>query len=108
VKDVCDLIVRYDNVYADVSHHRVLTPKGRRSFVNGYRQMQKDYPTDIEKIKKRILCGSDWHVLRRMSGYRLPLDRGLVQPAQTSLRNRPDVTHQLRKEAPLQSDHRKR
>ncbi len=29
MKDVCDLIVRYDNVYADVSHHRVLTPKGR-------------------------------------------------------------------------------
>jgi predicted TIM-barrel fold metal-dependent hydrolase len=68
-KDVCDLIVKYDNVYADVSHHRVLTPKGRKSFVDGYRQMQKDYPNHMEKIKKRMLYGSDWHVLRRMRGH---------------------------------------
>ena len=73
-KDVCDLIVKYDNVYADVSHHRVLSAKGRRSFVRGYRQMEKDYPNDIDRIKKRILFGSDWHVLRRMSGYRDFLD----------------------------------
>jgi predicted TIM-barrel fold metal-dependent hydrolase len=68
-KDVCDLIVRYDNVYADVSHHRVLTRKGRKSFVDGYRQMRRDYSNDIEKIKKRMLYGSDWHVLRRIRGY---------------------------------------
>ncbi len=70
VKDVCMLMTRYDHVYADVSHHRVLTARGRKRFVDGYRQMQKDYPNDIERIKKRILFGSDWHVLRRMSGYR--------------------------------------
>ncbi len=69
-KDVCNLIVKYDNVYADVSHHRVLTRKGRNSFVVGYQQMMKDYADDIDRIKKRILFGSDWHVLRRMSGYR--------------------------------------
>lgn len=43
---VCDLIVKYENVYADVSHHRVLTPKGRRSFVDGYRQMQEKHSSD--------------------------------------------------------------
>ncbi len=69
-REVCDLIVRYDNVYADVSHHRVLTRSGRSSFVAGYREMREGYPDDIEKIKKRILFGSDWHVLRRMRGYR--------------------------------------
>jgi len=49
----------------------VLTPKGKKSFVDGYRQMKKENSNDIEKIKKKILYGSDWHVLRRMRGYRL-------------------------------------
>jgi len=70
VKDICSLIVKYDNVYADVSHHRVLTDKGRASFVEGYKQMKNDPENDIDKIKKRILYGTDWHVLRRMKGYR--------------------------------------
>jgi hypothetical protein len=74
VKDVCNLIVKYDNVFTDVSHHRVLTAAGRRRFVKGYEQMQKDHPNDIEKIRRRILYGSDWHVLRRMRGYRAFLD----------------------------------
>jgi len=67
---ICDLMVKYENVYADVSHHRVLDKKGRRRFVEGYRQMQKDFADYIDRIKKRILYGSDWHVLRRMRGYR--------------------------------------
>ena len=33
VNDVCSLIVKYDNVYADVSHHRVLSGNGRRRFI---------------------------------------------------------------------------
>jgi predicted TIM-barrel fold metal-dependent hydrolase len=70
VNDVCSLIVKYDNVYADVSHHRVLSGNGRRRFIEGYRQMKTDYAGDIGKIKKRILYGSDWHVLRRMRGHR--------------------------------------
>ena len=69
-RDVCRLIVKYDNVYADVSHHRVLTRSGRNQFIQGYRRMKKDFSADIEKIKSRILFGTDWHVLRRMSGYR--------------------------------------
>ena len=32
--------------------------------------MKVDYLADIGSIKRRILYGSDWHVLRRMSGYR--------------------------------------
>ena len=74
-QEVCDLIVKYDNVYADVSHHRVLTAKGRRSFVDGYRQMKEYYPDDIDTIKKRILYGSDGHVLRRIRGYRKFLEK---------------------------------
>lgn len=69
-KDVCRLIVKYDHVYADVSHHRVMTKSGRNQFVQGYRQMKNEFSADIEKIKSRILFGSDWHVLRRMQGYR--------------------------------------
>ena len=69
-KDVCRLIVKYDHVYADVSHHRVLTKGGRNQFIQGYRQMRREFSADIEKIKSRILFGTDWHVLRRMQGYR--------------------------------------
>lgn len=74
-KDVCRLIVKYDNVFADVSHHRVLTESGRNQFIEGYRQMKTDFSADLEKIKSRILFGSDWHVLRRMRGYREFLDK---------------------------------
>jgi predicted TIM-barrel fold metal-dependent hydrolase len=74
VRDVCRLIVKYDNVFADVSHHRVLTKGGRNQFVQGYRRMKADFSADIEKIKSRILFGTDWHVLRRMKGYRNFLD----------------------------------
>ncbi len=73
-KDVCRLIVTYDHVYADVSHHRVLTKGGRNQFIQGYRQMNKDFSADMEKIKSRILFGTDWHVLMRMGGYRDFLD----------------------------------
>jgi hypothetical protein len=66
--------VKYDNVFADVSHHRVLTKGGRNQFVQGYRRMKADFSADIEKIKSRILFGTDWHVLRRMKGYRNFLD----------------------------------
>lgn len=69
-RDVCRLIVKYDHVYADVSHHRVLTKRGRNRFIQGYRQMKREFSADIEKIKSRILFGTDRHVLRRMQGYR--------------------------------------
>jgi len=66
---ICDLMLKYENVFADISHHRVLDKKGRDQFVEGYRQMQKDFADHIEKIKKRILFGTDWHVLRRIKGF---------------------------------------
>jgi predicted TIM-barrel fold metal-dependent hydrolase len=69
-RDVCRLIVKYDHVYTDVSHHRVLTESGRKQFTRGYRRMMTDFSADIEKIKSRILYGTDWHVLKRIEGYR--------------------------------------
>jgi len=74
VEDVCKMMLEYDHVYADVSHHRVLTAKGRKGFVDGYRKMREDFSADIDRIKRRILYGTDWHVLRRMSGYRAFLE----------------------------------
>jgi len=32
--------------------------------------MKREFSADIEKFKSRILFGTDWHVLRRMLGYR--------------------------------------
>ena len=75
VRDVCRLMADYEHVYADVSHHRVLTPGGRRMFIDGYRRMQNDFSADIDTIKNRILYGSDWHVLRRMEGHDEFLER---------------------------------
>jgi len=74
VRDVCRLIVKYDHVYTDVSHHRLSSRGGREQFVQGYRRMMTDFSSDIEKIKRRILFGSDWHVLERMAGCREFLD----------------------------------
>jgi predicted TIM-barrel fold metal-dependent hydrolase len=68
-RTICELIRKFDDVYTDVSHHRVTTRKGRRQFVKQYEKMQELYPDFLDKLKRRILCGSDWHVLRRLSGH---------------------------------------
>jgi predicted TIM-barrel fold metal-dependent hydrolase len=68
-RTICGLIRDFDNVYTDVSHHRVLTKKGRKKFAGHYKTMQNEFADSLDKIKRRILCGSDWHVLRRMRGH---------------------------------------
>jgi hypothetical protein len=65
------MMVEYDHVFADVSHHRVTLGQGRRKFKSGYAAMRQDFSgPDIAKIKKRLLFGTDWHVLRRLRKFK--------------------------------------
>lgn len=70
MKDICQMLVDYDHLYTDVAHHEVVTRFRRPDFVQAFKKIQQDFSTDLEKIKKRILYGSDWHVLRRVKNYR--------------------------------------
>ena len=69
VKDICGMMLTFDNLYADVSHHGVTTWKARRQIRKGYRAMQHDFADGIDVIKQRMLFGTDWHVLKRFRNY---------------------------------------
>jgi len=44
--------------------------RGRRENVEAYKAMRNDYAgKDLEKLKRRLLYGSDWHVLRRVRNF---------------------------------------
>jgi predicted TIM-barrel fold metal-dependent hydrolase len=67
VKSVCSLMLEYNYVYADVSHHKVVSRQGRRKNTAAYKAMRNDYAgSSLEKLKRRLLYGSDWHVLKRL------------------------------------------
>ncbi|KPJ66018.1 hypothetical protein AMJ44_09135 [candidate division WOR-1 bacterium DG_54_3] len=69
VKDICEMLIKYNCLFTDVSHHRVLSDKNRRKFKSDYEDMRDDWQKDWPHIKKRILFGTDWHVLKRVKGY---------------------------------------
>jgi len=72
VKIICQMITLYDNLYADVSHHRVTQNNKRDMFLSGYREIRKDFRSSNHwsKIKRRLLFGIDWHVIKRVKDYR--------------------------------------
>lgn len=72
MKIICQMITLYENLYADVSHHRVTQKDKREMFVTGYREMRHDFATRNHwtKIKKHLLFGIDWHVVKRVKDYR--------------------------------------
>jgi predicted TIM-barrel fold metal-dependent hydrolase len=70
VRDICDMMIRYETVFADVSHHGVTSSHLQGEFVEDYRRMRQEHTGGIEKIRRRLLYGSDWHVLRRVKNYR--------------------------------------
>ncbi len=69
VKDICRMMSEYEHVYADVSHHRVVVSRHRERFMRGYAAMRRDFANSIGDIKKKLLFGSDWHVLKRLKRY---------------------------------------
>jgi predicted TIM-barrel fold metal-dependent hydrolase len=67
VRQICEMIKTYPNVYTDVAHHPVVIPKKRAGFLSDYRLILRDYPGVIQR---KLLFGIDWHVITRVSGYR--------------------------------------
>ena len=75
VKKICSMMIEYPGLYADVSHHDVTSRASRAKFEEAYRSMRNRFSADIHTIKKKILYGSDWHVLRRVKNYDEFMDR---------------------------------
>ena len=64
------MMTKYGNLYTGVSHHNVLSYRSRRHFKEDYVKMRQDWDADWLQIKKRILLGIDWHVIKRVKGFR--------------------------------------
>jgi predicted TIM-barrel fold metal-dependent hydrolase len=75
MRNICRMLAEYTNLYTDVSHHEVMRRNKRNELIKAFRRIQTEFPDSIEKIKKRILYGSDWHVLRRINKYAAFPDR---------------------------------
>jgi hypothetical protein len=70
MKEICGMMRVHENLYADVGHLDVVTRLSRPDFINAFKSIQRDFSGDIGHIKKRVLYGSDWHVLQRVKNYR--------------------------------------
>ena len=66
VEDICKMLNEYEHLYTDISCHRVVIKKYIKKFKSDYKLMYDDYPV----IKKRLLFGTDWHVLKRVSNFK--------------------------------------
>jgi len=65
VKDICRMMNEFDYLFADVACHRVTMFKDRQRYISDYKEISRDFPI----IKKRLLFGTDWHVLKRVKNY---------------------------------------
>ncbi|NQT23916.1 amidohydrolase family protein [candidate division KSB1 bacterium] len=83
MREIVDMICKYDHLYADVSHHEVTSRGIRKELVDAYKKIQNDFESSLDKIRQHILYGSDWHVLRRMNNYESFMDRYIEIMAET-------------------------
>ena len=65
VQDICKMLEKYENLYTDVSHNRVVLKGNKEKFIDAYTVLSKNFPW----IKKKILFGIDWHVIERVLGF---------------------------------------
>jgi predicted TIM-barrel fold metal-dependent hydrolase len=65
VRDICELLDGYEYLFTDVSHHSVVSDKYIERFKSDYRDMCRDFPV----VKKRLLFGIDWHVIKRLENF---------------------------------------
>ena len=70
VKDICEMLIEYKYLFTDVSHHRVLSGRDRKKFKEDYRDMRCDFSDHWLDIKKKILFGIDWHVIKRVRNFK--------------------------------------
>jgi len=65
VQDICRMLEDYENLYTDVSHHEVM------SQTEDFKVACKDLIASkgFEAIKKKLLYGVDWPVIKRSPGF---------------------------------------
>lgn len=64
-KKICEMFAEYDYLFADVSCHRVVLEKESKKFKSDYKEMIREHPI----VKKRLLFGIDWHVIKRVKNF---------------------------------------
>jgi len=74
VKDICKMIVDFDNLYTDTACHGILTEQESERFKSDYQAMRRDLSNyrghdHWPRIKQRLLFGIDWHVIKRKENY---------------------------------------
>jgi predicted TIM-barrel fold metal-dependent hydrolase len=65
VRDICEMLEEYQFVFTDVSHHRVVSDLYSTKFKVHYKRICSDYPV----VKKKLLFGIDWHVIKRIRNF---------------------------------------
>jgi predicted TIM-barrel fold metal-dependent hydrolase len=75
VKQVCLMLDKYDYLFTDVAHHMVTVEKENLKFKAEYKELFRDFPYLVPILKKRLLFGIDWHVVKRAENYATFKDR---------------------------------
>jgi predicted TIM-barrel fold metal-dependent hydrolase len=65
VEGICRMLDDYENLYTDVSHHEVMSQK--EDFITAYHDLIVEKGFSV--IKKKLLFGIDWHVIKRVKGF---------------------------------------
>jgi len=99
MKTICRMMLEYENLYADVAHHDVITRNHRSLFIKAFQNIQNDYSEDIDRIRKKILYGSDWHVLKRLKNYRSFMEQYIHVMKKTKLYSEDTIGHFLGRNA---------
>lgn len=66
VEDICKMMNEFNYLFTDVACHRVMSNRDRRRYFADYKKICSDYPV----VKKRLLFGIDWHVVKRVKNYK--------------------------------------
>jgi predicted TIM-barrel fold metal-dependent hydrolase len=65
VRDICEMLGEYEHLYTDVAHHEVVVKRDMANFQSDYFEICRDFPV----VKKKLLFGIDWHVIKRVKNF---------------------------------------
>jgi predicted TIM-barrel fold metal-dependent hydrolase len=66
VREIAGMMAAFPGLYADVAHHPILDDADIPKFRKGYTELIRDFP---EVLPKRLLFGTDWHVIVHIDRY---------------------------------------
>jgi predicted TIM-barrel fold metal-dependent hydrolase len=72
VGEICEMMEKYEYLYADVAHHMVMEDADIPKFQESYRAICAVFP---RVIPPRLLFGIDWHVITRVDRFTEFVDR---------------------------------